>query len=461
VKLERKIGLFAGVGIVTGGVIGMGAYALIPGISANAGEGAWLAIMLALIVSLIGVLPLIQISSALPVAGAGYAYCSRLISPFAGLLVSSLAIMGGSSSLCLVALGLAQYYLEYFPANIDAFTVAAIFILLFYFVYQFGLKLLAALQIAMGIQMLLALIMYAIILLQKNNFEIVAGSPSEGFWFAVILAFNVSFGFQIIIELGEEIRKPERNIPLALIIGAGVVMIIYLAILSGYLSEVGVEGAKLKPSLASTAQPYFNSFLNFFFILGVMNAGITSYNAGAIALPREIFAMARDRMLPSFLSGINATNGNPGKAVNMFFVIVLLILFLGKILHTSGLIARHFGPKVDDVIEFYGFLTILGIMMLTVFISIAAFRLPKLYPVQYTNAYFRFPRWLLNVFIIISILSSVVLIAIMSTKVIVVIIYLLYTFVVAIYYFLRKKHLKSKGLQIGKVYDVFSENKTD
>jgi APA family basic amino acid/polyamine antiporter len=457
-KLEKKIGLLGAIGIVTGGVIGMGAYALVPGITAKAGEGAWLAIMTAMIVSLIGVLPLIQISSALPVAGAGYVYCSRLISPFSGLLVSSLAIFGGCSSLCLIALGLAQYYLIYFPADIDAFTVATIFIVGFYALYQVGLKLLAALQIAMGIQMLLALLMYAYVLLNQNDFQLVAGSPSEGFWFAVILAFNICFGFQIIIELGEEIKNPERNIPLALILGAGVVMIIYLAILSAYLGEVGAEGAKLKPSLASTAQPYFNQFMNIFFILGVICAGVTTYNAGAITLPREIFAMARDRMLPFYFSKVNEKNGNPGNAVNLFFAFVLLFLFAGKILQSAGVIERFFGPRLDDVIEFYGFLTILGILLLTVFVSFAAFRMPAMFPERYAKAYIRFPKWLLNVFVAVSILSSLLLVGIMTyEKSVVAVIYMLYTSLVVAYYIFRKNYLQSKGLQVGRIYDALEE----
>lgn len=457
-KLEKKIGLLGAVGIVTGGVIGMGAYVLVPGISANAGEGAWLAIMVALVVSLIGVLPLIQISSALPVAGAGYLYASRLINPLAGTLVSGWALVGGTSSLCLVSLGLAQYFLEYVPVALNPFLVAILFVAAFYLLYQFGLKLLAALQIAMALQMLVSLIAYAVIMLNANDYEIVAGAPSEGFMIAVILAFNVCFGFQIIIEMGEEIINPKRNIPLALIIGAGVIMVIYLAILSGYLSEVGAEGAKLKPKLIDTAQPYFNAFMNIFFITGVFFAGITSYNAGAIALPRELFSMARDKTLPTFFTKINAKNGNPANAVNLFFIIVIAMLTGGYLLHESGVIAPFFGTELDGLIEFYGFMTILGIMMLTIFISISAFRLPTLYAKEYQQAYIKFPVWLLRIFVMVSIISSASLIIIMSAeKIIIPIIYLGFTLLIIGLYFFRKKQLQQQGIEIGKVYDAFGE----
>lgn len=457
-KLEKKIGLAGGIGIVTGGVIGMGAYALIPGIASNAGSGAWLAILTALIISLISVLPLIQISSALPVAGAGYFYASRLLHPLAGVLASGWAIIGGCSSLSLISLALSDYILDFYPLGINAFQLSMLFVVLFYLVYQFGLKLLTTLQISMVVQMLISLIIYAIVMLANNDYEIVAGPPAAGFGIAVVLAFNVCFGFQIIIEMGEEMHNPKKNIPLSLIFGSIVIMIIYIAILSGYLSETGIEGAKLKPSLSETAQPYFNIFMHYFFLLGVMNAGITSFIAGAIALPREIYSMARDQTLPLFLTKISPKSGVPIYSVNLFFIMVLLLLGFGYLMDEMGVISHFFGSAKDNKIEFFGFSTIMGIMLLTIVICISAFRLPKLYPENFKTAYIQFPPWLLNTFIVISFCSSLALLLLISIeKWIIPAIYLLATFKLLLFFYFRKKYLKSKGLRIGEIFEPFKQ----
>ncbi len=458
-RLEKKIGLVGAIGIVTGGVIGMGAYALIPGIAANAGSGAWFAILVALVVSIIGVLPLIQIASALPVAGGGYIYCSRLISPLSGVIVSFYAIIGGASSLCLIGLGLAGYIKHYFPNDFSSYQIAFAFIVIFYFIYLFGLRLLTALQVIMAIIMLLSLLMYAGVLLYHNDFKIILGAPEsiESFGFATILAFNVCMGFQIIIEMGEELRKPEKNIPLALVAGALVILFIYIAILSAYMSEVGLEILSQKISLAKTAEPYFTGFLNVLFIIGVFCAGITSYNAGAITLPREIFSMGRDKTLPQFFSKVNAITGNPTPAVSVFFVFILIVLSMGRWMEKQGIIEPYFGNGSDALIEFFGFMTILGIMMLTIFICIAAFRLPKLYPEPYKNAYLKIPVGILKTLVVLSIIFSSVLIVMMCTKVIVAVIYAAYTVLVLGYFFYRKKYLSEKGISIGKYYDVFGE----
>jgi amino acid transporter len=66
VDLARPVGLLGGIALVIGGVIGMGIYALIAAVAAQAGSALWLAFLLAVIVSAIGVAPLIQIASALP-----------------------------------------------------------------------------------------------------------------------------------------------------------------------------------------------------------------------------------------------------------------------------------------------------------------------------------------------------------------------------------------------------------
>lgn len=451
-KLEKRIGLAGGIAIVVGGVIGMGAYALVPSIAQKAGNAAWLAMTIAMLVSVVSVLPLIQISSALPVAGGGYMYASRLISPLAGTVTSFWALLGGASSLCLISIGLVDYFAPYLPFKLSLHMGAMVLIGSFYFVYLFGLKVLSDLQIIMSVQMLLALLLYFIPIAMAGKASFDVGLPhTDGFLMAVILCTNLCLGFQIIIEMGEEMHNPGRNIPLSLIIGSVVIFIIYLALLSAYTGVVGIESLALKPKLADTVRPFVSAPVLVFVQLGMITSGLTSYNGGAIALPREIFAMARDRMLPEQLAATN-TKGNPTNAVTFFFVFVLLELLLGYLLDSLGLIAPFFGT---DVIEFYGFMTIMGIMLLTIAISISAYRLPARYAAQYAAAYIRFGKPLLVAFIVVSVLFSLFLIAIMFSKWIVVAIYVLYTALAVVYYYYRRGVLLQQGIAPGTYFKAW------
>ncbi|HLP50832.1 MAG TPA: APC family permease [Chitinophagales bacterium] len=453
-KLQKKIGLAGGTAIVVGGVIGMGAYALVPSIVEKSGDAAWLALSIALLVSVVSVLPLIQISSALPVAGGGYMYASRLLSPVAGTLTSFWALLGGASSLGLISIGLVEYFAPFLPFQVSPHLGAIVLIASFYFVYLFSLKLLSNLQIIMSIQLLLALLLYCIPVASTRQFTFSVGMPhSNTFLVAVILCTNLCLGFQIIIEMGEEMHHPEKNIPLSLLIGSVTIFIIYLAIVFTYSGIVGPDGIALKPKLVDTARPYFSAPAIWFLQLGMISSALTSYNGGAIALPREIFAMARDLTLPEFLSRTNS-KGNPTNAVTFFFLFVIAELLLGQLLDSLGLVERFFGK---DVIEFYGFMTIMGIMLLTISISLAAYKVPSVFPKQYAGAYIRFSKPVLNTFIVVSILFSLSLIAIIFTKWIVVVIYALFSAIILLYHAVRKKQLQNQGVEMGKHFDAWND----
>ena len=61
-SLQRSIGLAGAVALTVGAVIGAGIYALVAPIAAQAGATLWLAFAIALAISLVGILPLIQLA---------------------------------------------------------------------------------------------------------------------------------------------------------------------------------------------------------------------------------------------------------------------------------------------------------------------------------------------------------------------------------------------------------------
>lgn len=462
-KLEGKIGLPGGVALVVGGVIGMGVYALIPNIAANAGYASWLSIAIALGVSILGVLPVIQISSALPVAGGGYLWCSRMLHPLAGVLVSFWAVLGGASSMGLISYALAELLLPvaapYLPGTWSPHLFAALIIAAFYTFYLTGLRLLTSVQILMSLQLLIALAVYAFAVGFTEGVEFHFELPyTDTFTKAIILAFNVCLGFQIIAELGEEMKDPKRNIPLSLMIGGVCILIAYIAVTMTYIGIVGADNlesyATLDSPLITSSEAILPSFWVKFIALGAIFAALTSFNAGAIALPREVFSMARDKTLPSYFGKVNARTQSPNWSVTLFFGVVIGGLLLGHYFDSIGLLDEYFpGKKID----YYALMAVCGIMLLTVFVSLSALRLPKLYPAQYKASYFRMKPWVLKVVAGFSILTSggfVILVA-MEAK-IVGLIYLIFTAAVVGYFFFRKNYLAKQGVAIGTYHDILS-----
>ncbi|MCK4722179.1 MAG: amino acid permease, partial [Dehalococcoidia bacterium] len=248
VKLDRPITLIGAIALVVGGVVGMGIYALIAGIGAEAGSTLWLAFVLAMVISVVGVAPLIQIASALPRAGAGYLYTSRLLNPLMGTVVSYWAILGVACSTCFVSLGLAGYIAPYLPWDIPVKVLALILPCLFFLVYLFRLRLATWLQILLVVQLIVALLVYAGVgsFQYDMQFSLSLPQAAGGLIMAVVLCYSACMGFQVIGEMGEEMVNARRNIPLAIAIGGAIILIVYIFVGTVFISSVPYDYEAIK-----------------------------------------------------------------------------------------------------------------------------------------------------------------------------------------------------------------------
>jgi amino acid transporter len=433
IRLDRPFGLLGGIALVIGGVIGMGIYALIAVVAAQAGSALWLAFSIAILVSIIGVIPLIQIASALPRAGGGYLYTSRLLNPLMGTLTSNLALLGASSSTALVAVGLAGYITPYLPIDIPARWVALLLPLLFLAVSFLGLRLATWLQMVLAAQLIIALLVYAFVGSFKTSFSLSISPPqgSGGMIMASILCYSVCLGFQVIAEMGEEMRNARRNIPLSLFIGGAIVLVIYILVGTVFINAIAYDFEKIMAMdapLTETGKIFLPAFWVIFLSIGALSAGLTSFNAGAIALPRELFSQARDGIMPKFLKKIDPRTRSPLNAVAAFFVLVIILILTGQ------------------SIEFLGVMAAVGILLMTAIMAIAAVRLPKKFPQRYAAAYFKLPGAWLIIIACISTISSLAFVFIVLMELPVVgVIYTVWIAVLIAYYFVRVNHLKKSG----------------
>jgi APA family basic amino acid/polyamine antiporter len=433
IRLERPFGLLGGIALVIGGVIGMGIYALIAAVASQAGSALWLAFTIAIFISIIGVVPLIQIASALPRAGGGYLYTSRLLNPLMGTLTSNLALLGASSLTAMVAVGLAGYIGNFLPLALPVRLVALSLLLLFLAVSFFGLRLATWLQMALAAQLIVALAVYAAggCLNYDISFSLAPPQGIGGMIMAVVLCYSVCMGFQVVAEMGEEMRNARRNIPLSLFIGGGIVLVIYILVGTVFISVVPYDFEKIKAMtapLTDTGKIFLPAFWVIFLSIGALSAGLTSFNAAAIALPRELFSQARDGIMPNFLKKIDRRTRSPLNAVAAFFLLVMILALTGQ------------------SIDFLGVMAAVGILMMTAIISIAAVRLPKRFPERYQGAYFKVSKFWLTIFAAVSVISSLGFVFIVLMQLPVVgIIYIAWTALIIVYYFLRVRWLKKSG----------------
>jgi APA family basic amino acid/polyamine antiporter len=431
-ELRRTIGLSGSIALVVGGVIGAGIYVLVGAIGAMAGGAIWLAFTIAITISLVGVLPLIQLAGALPRAGAGYFFSSRLLSPFWGVMVSFWVILGGGASTAVVARTLAAYAQHYLPGSLPDSVVAIVLLLAFYGVYLFGMRLAMSLQVLMALQFVTALTVYGVAGAFHFGFElsVIAPGGSGGFLMAVLLAYSTCMGFQVIAEMGEEIHNARRTIPLALLIGGGIVAAIYILVGTVFVNSYGfdVEAiSALEVPVTESAALFLPPWLVAFLSLGAITAALTSLNAAAIALPRELYAQARDGMAPRVLAWVSPRTHSPQHAITVYFLFVAALLM------------------ANQDIDFYGFAAAIGILVMSSVMCIAALRLPKVYPDRHFMAYITFPRPLLVVCTVITVLVAVGFAALVAwERPSVIALYGCWTVLVTVCYLLRVRRFSAE-----------------
>ncbi|MDA1232360.1 MAG: amino acid permease [Planctomycetota bacterium] len=135
------------------------------------------------------------------------------------------------------------------------------------------------------------------------------------------------------INLGpvaEDIRDPRRNIPRAMAIGLGTVIIVYLlANLSYHLVLPTSHLAKSGTVAADMFQKMFGPTGAKIAAVGVMISTFGATNSNMITGPRIYLAIARDSLIPSWLHRIHPVYRTPANAILLqaVWTIVLVLLF--------------------------------------------------------------------------------------------------------------------------------------
>jgi APA family basic amino acid/polyamine antiporter len=395
-KLGKSISLSGAIALVVGGVVGAGIYVLVAQIGAKAGASLWLSLSIAMLVSLIGVIPTIQLAGALPRDGAGYFFSSRMLNPFAGAMVSYWVILGAGASTCVVAVTLADSIsglLALLPFGVSLHVAGMGILFLFWAVFLLGMQLAISLQVIMAIQFVTALIVYALAGAAQVPITLSVSPPAGpgAFFESILLSYMLCMGFQVVAEMGEEIVNARRNIPLALLIGGAIVGVLYITVGQVFVSHFpeasGItipKGTNLLDTASAILPGWFIPYLAF----GAITAGLTSLNAAAIAIPREIFAQSRDGLLPAWLSKVSPRTHAPQHAVTVYFLFVGLLLL------------------AHQEVDFYGVAAAIGILVMSSVLCIASLNLPRRFPEYYRNAYIVFPYPLLVFCTIFSVLVS-------------------------------------------------------
>jgi basic amino acid/polyamine antiporter, APA family len=133
---------------------------------------------------------------------------------------------------------------------------------------------------------------------------------------ASLLAFLSFGGFDMVAAAGEEVERPERNLPRAILLTLVSVLGLYLTVTLvavGTLpaERLGASGAPLADAALAFGGPIGRRLI---LACALLTTAATA-NAVLVVTSRVVFAMARDGFVPARLAAVSSRTGAPAAAV--------------------------------------------------------------------------------------------------------------------------------------------------
>ncbi len=363
--LARRLGLFDSIMMMVGIVIGSGIF-LTTGIMAESIPSASLILLAWLVggvLTLFGALTFAELGAAMPLAGGQYVYLREAYGPLSGFLfgwILFLVSMGGS--IAALGAGFAEY-LGYFIPQLS--TQRVLFSLEANVLGQDIRYALSAGQwVAVGVIVMLSAFNYIGVAFGKqiqNVFTVVklgailtfiflgltigttvpldlSANPSglrpaalfTGFGVAIIAVSWAFDGWHNITYIAGEVRKPKRNLPLALVSGTLIITALYLLMNVVYLLALPVEemaGVVRIAERASTA--LFGGTTASLISAAVIISTFGALNGAIFVGPRVYYAMARDKVFFRKVGQVHPRFRTPAFAILLQAVWACLLALSG------------------------------------------------------------------------------------------------------------------------------------
>ena len=347
VELERTIGLVGGLAIGIGTMIGAGIF-VFPGLAAeNAGLAATLSFAIGGVIALLVALPASELATAMPRSGGGYYFISRGMGTAYGAIVGLGLWLGlmFASAFYLVGLG------HYATAVLAEIGVGLPFDPVIAIGLSFGAGLTAlsiggtenTAKLQNGVVGVLLVVLTGFLSYGVLDAAGVFGSeivPEAFFprgYFPVLttaaLVFTSYLGFAQVATVAGEIKRPSRNLPLAMVGSVLVVTVFYVVTIFVATSAFGADrlGEFGETAMVEVAR----EFLGLPGAIAILCAGLlatfSSANASILSASRAVYALSRDALLPRTASEINLRYGTPHVALLASGGPILVLVATGQV----------------------------------------------------------------------------------------------------------------------------------
>jgi amino acid transporter len=336
VTLKRAMGFWQSFGVAVGLVVAGTTMVSLAYSYATVGPAFIIPAAIAAVGSILIAFSYAEMASSIPGAGMIMDYtlpamgrAPAIFGVFTGYIV---LITAGGACECFIA---GQAAAEVFP-GVNYKVVALVLLLFFLIINALGVEFLGISQIIMTVGMMGILAIFGG--LGLFGIGTVSAPQSIEFapygwqtvWTSMIGAIWLYIGIEYVGPMAEEIKQPEKNIPKAMISG-----VIVIFICDALYGEAILRYAPLEEISAATvpqlvgAEAMFGRLGVVVLAIATVFAGGSSADSHMAAVPRMLYGLARDGMLPKFIAWLHPKFRTPWVAIAIAFLCMCVPFVIG------------------------------------------------------------------------------------------------------------------------------------
>ena len=345
-SLARRLGFWSVFCIASGAMISSGLFVLPGQAFTVCGPAVVLAYALAALMVIPALLSKAELATAMPKSGGSYFFVERSMGALSGTVAGLAAWLSLALKSAFAMIGIGAFAQLIWPhADLTPFQwewmvkgVAIGCCVLFMLLNILSVKVTGGVQIAMVVGLLAVLGIFVVTGLpnvqQHPNYDNFLADGFGNVFAASALVFVSFGGLTKVASIAEEIQKPGRNIPRAMLAAYVTVSLLYVA---AVFVVVGVvDKGKLGGGAYGNMTPLSTAAGNFLgregltlLSVAAILAFVTTGNSGILAASRGPMAMSRDGFLPAVFAKTSRRFGTPHVSIVVTAVFMIaMIAFL-------------------------------------------------------------------------------------------------------------------------------------
>ncbi len=354
-ELSRGLNLWDTTLLVIGLVVGGGIFLTPASIAKALPDSRWILAVWVVggLLSIAGGFVYAEMGAMIPKSGGMYVYIREAFGELPAFLYAWVAywvILAGADAA--VAVGFAEYFSVFFPglstsrvlftlgpASITAGQLVAVSaVLVLTATHYVGVKEGARVQGLFTSMIILALLWIAAggLLVPAPAGAAPAPSPAipltaAAFGTAMVAVFWTYYGWNEIVAAAGEVANPRRNLPIALLVGTGLITLLYVGVNAAFLKAIPPAEMALTPQPAAVAATrLFGSGAAYVISLAVTAAALGCLSAGIVPGPRIVYALSRDGLFPAAFARVHPRFQTPSFALVVQAIWMSLLCLSGR-----------------------------------------------------------------------------------------------------------------------------------